>query len=181
LVDNFTTSDGEVCDGVPVLVTGAHRLAAARQLGWERIPCVVMDTETEAQARMWEIAENLHRAELTALERSEHIGEYDKRADVVEAEKRGRVAQVSKGGRGKKGGKSEASRELGVDRRDVRRAVKVASLTPEAKEAARELKLDDNRSALLAAAKVEPEKQADAIRAIKAEGDARKEAAKAMR
>src|SRR5467141_3402217 len=69
------------------LVYGLHRLAAARQLGWQDIPCQILFSSTAAvenphalkmegsdrHAWMVEIAENLHRAELTALERSEHI------------------------------------------------------------------------------------------------------------
>jgi K+-transporting ATPase c subunit len=53
-----------------------------------------------------------------------------------------------------------------VDKDDAHRAVKVASLSPEAKEAAKEVGLDDNRSALLQAAKVNPERQAAVIRDI---------------
>ena len=49
------------------------------------------------------------------------------------------VAQVSLGGRGNKGGESEAARQLGLDRDDVRRAIKVASITPEAQQAAHEV------------------------------------------
>ena len=59
---------------------------------------------------------------------------------------------VSAGGRGKKGGIREAARQLGLSEADVRRAIKVASLSPEAQRAAHELGLADNRSALLRAA-----------------------------
>ena len=59
---------------------------------------------------------------------------------------------VSVGGRGKKGGIREAARQLGLSEADVRRAIKVASITPEAQQAAHELGLADNRSALLRAA-----------------------------
>ena len=67
----------------------------------------------------------------------------------------GKVAQlgpVSVGGRGKKGGIREAARQLGLSEADIRRAIKVASLSPEAQQAAHELGLADNRSALLRAA-----------------------------
>jgi hypothetical protein len=69
-------------------------------------------------------------------------------------------------GRGhrKEGGIRAASRELGIDRDAARRAVQVASLSSEAKDAARETGLDDNRSALLKAASAPPEKQAEAIK-----------------
>ena len=49
------------------------------------------------------------------------------------------LAQFSLGGRGNKGGESEAARQLGLDRDDVRRAIKVASITPEAQQAAHEV------------------------------------------
>src|ERR1700731_3336894 len=52
------------------LVAGMHRLQACIELGISNIEARE-ETGTELDARMWEIAENLHRAELTVLERSE--------------------------------------------------------------------------------------------------------------
>ena len=57
-----------------ILVTGWHRLSAARRLGWDSIPCVVLIRD-ETETRIWQIVENLCRAELTVLERAEHIEE----------------------------------------------------------------------------------------------------------
>lgn len=69
-----------------------------------------------------------HRAELTALERSEQIAEWvELTGEVI-----GQLAQKPSGGR-PEGGISAASRELGIDRTEAQRAVKVASLSPEAK------------------------------------------------
>src|ERR1700739_3101783 len=59
------------------LGAGRHRLAACIELGISEIP-VVAETGAELEARLWEIAENLHRAELTALERAEHISQWIK-------------------------------------------------------------------------------------------------------
>jgi ParB-like chromosome segregation protein Spo0J len=130
------------------LVAGRHRMEACRKLGREHVPsCIVTMNKTEA--RLWEIAENLHRADLTKLERDEQVAEWIKLTD----DKPVQSEQVSKGGRGNEGGVSAASRELGVQRTDAVRALQVASLTEEAKEAARETGLDNNRSALLKAAK----------------------------
>lgn len=134
-----------------VLVAGRHRLEAARQLGWKEIDCVYMQGD-ETDARMWEIAENLHRAELTALERDEQIAEWVKLAADKE-KSLSQVATNSRGGRPTTVGTRAAERDLGIKRDDASRAAKVASLSPEAKEVARELGLDDNRSVLLAAAK----------------------------
>jgi len=67
--------DGDLTAGVPVLVAGGHRLAAARQLGWSHIDCIEVADDPIA-AEMWEIAENLHRLDLTKEQRDEHIRRY---------------------------------------------------------------------------------------------------------
>ena len=102
-------------------------------------------------AELWEIAENLHRAELTALERSEQVARWIELTAVKQ--KLAQPEPVSKGGRGNEGGVRAAARDLGIEKEDARRATKVAALSDEAKQAAREAGLDDNRSALLQAAR----------------------------
>jgi ParB/RepB/Spo0J family partition protein len=62
---------------VPVLVAGLHRLEAVKSLGIARIEGVVQHG-SDLDARMREIAENLHRVELSALERADHIAEWIK-------------------------------------------------------------------------------------------------------
>lgn len=133
----------------PILVAGAHRLAAAKELGWPTIVCVFEEMD-EVDAQLWEIAENLHRNELTALERDEQIALWI--ALSQQRKKPRQVDEVSKGGRGKTGGVSKASRELSISEPDARRALQVALLPDEAKQIARESGLDGNRSALLEAA-----------------------------
>ena len=49
------------------------------------------------------------------------------------------VDEVSRGGRGNKDGNAESARQLGLSEPDVRRAIKVASITPEAQQAAHEV------------------------------------------
>jgi hypothetical protein len=99
----------------------------------------------------------LARAELTALERDEHIAEWvrlvEKKGMAVAGpdragsdapedgrkkgqEKPARIAQVSKGGRGNQSGINAAARTLGIERKDAQRAVKVDKLSPEAKKVA---------------------------------------------
>jgi ParB-like chromosome segregation protein Spo0J len=142
-----------------VLIAGRHRLEACKRLGREHVPaCIVSMTNDEA--RLWEIAENLHRAELTKLERDEQVAEWIKITERLSAQ----VAAKPQGGR-PEGGVRAASRELGIDEDDGRRAVKVASLSDEAKDAAREVGLDDNRSALLAASR-EPTPEAQVAKII---------------
>lgn len=115
-------------------------------------PVIGFEADNELEAKRWEIAENLHRSELTALERDQQVAEWIRLTE--EAEKVAQDAPLKEPGkgRGSKGGVRAAARELGIDRDDARRAVKVSSLTDEAKETAREVGLDDNRSALLRAA-----------------------------
>ena len=55
------------------LVAGLHRLEACRRLGWERIDAQFVDGLDEIDQRLWEIDENLIRAELSEGERSEHL------------------------------------------------------------------------------------------------------------
>ena len=67
--------DGELTAGVPMLVAGAHRLAAAKSLGWSHIDCIEVEDDPIA-AELWELAENLHRCDLTKEQRDEHIRRY---------------------------------------------------------------------------------------------------------
>lgn len=83
--------DGHLTAGVPVLVAGRHRLAAAIKLGWSHIDCVEMDDDA-VKAELWEIAENLHRLDLTKDQRDEHIRRY---AELLEARKAVQVPQAA--------------------------------------------------------------------------------------
>jgi ParB/RepB/Spo0J family partition protein len=113
-----------------LLVAGLHRLEAARKLGWDKIPAIYTDG-TADEARMWEIAENLHRAELSAIERAEHINEWR----ALSAKVRQDVAP-SGGVQPKERGIRHAARELGVSEATVRRAEQIANLPPDVKEQA---------------------------------------------
>lgn len=159
-----------------ILVAGAHRLEACKRLFMDEIEAFVIENDDEEAARMWEIAENLHRAELTALERSEHVSEWIQLAEKKAAEKEAvlQVATRDSKGKFKESGVRAAARELNIESTDAHRAVKVASLSHAAKEAARETGLDDNRSALLDAAAKSEEEQAERIREIAREKEMRR-------
>ena len=64
------------------LVAGAHRLAAAIKLGWDEINVILTEDMTEIDRQLWEIDENLMRAELSPTERGEHI---TRRAEIWNA------------------------------------------------------------------------------------------------
>jgi len=57
------------------LVAGRIRLEAARLLGWDRIPITVSKAETDDEARLEEVMENLGRPELKVLDRCHHLFE----------------------------------------------------------------------------------------------------------
>jgi ParB family chromosome partitioning protein len=68
----------EVCRDVRtakwLLVSGAHRLAAARQLGWSTIQAIETPNRVPDR-RQRQVSENLHRRDLTPLERSAFVAE----------------------------------------------------------------------------------------------------------
>lgn len=59
----------------PELVTGAHRLEAMKRLGSETIECFVVEHESDALARLWEIDENLIRHPLSPAQEAAAIAE----------------------------------------------------------------------------------------------------------
>jgi len=148
------------------LVYGLHRLTAVRQLGWKEIPCRVFSSfeiklgmshlsdiaDDDRHALMAEIAENLHRAELTALERAEHVAHWLKLKWGVQQPSGEKPSETKGKGRGRpQGGRSAAAREIGISEPDARRSEKIAALPDEVKAEAKVLGLDDNQAALLKA------------------------------
>jgi ParB/RepB/Spo0J family partition protein len=59
-------------NNVANLVAGLHRVEAAKRLGWEHIACVYVELD-EVDRELWEIDENLMRAELTTDEKRAHL------------------------------------------------------------------------------------------------------------
>lgn len=161
--------EGEL-HGAFVLVAGRHRMEAMKRLGREMIDCIVFQGD-EVAARKWEIAENLHRSDLTDLQRKEQIAEWIKltATDNTKAQ----LAPSHSGGRPNQG-INEAVRELGIERTEAQRAVKVASISEQAKQAAISAHLDNNQSALLKIAASQPAEQVEKVRQLAAERDARR-------
>jgi hypothetical protein len=82
---------------------------------------------------------NLHRAELTALERHEQIARWIELTEQCQTARVAPFESKREDGRGHRpeSGINAASKELGIERTEAQRAVKVASLSEEAKQAAR--------------------------------------------
>jgi len=142
---------------IPILVTGNHRLEAHKMRGIETIDCFVFAGDAAA-ADLLEVVENLHRSDLKALERNEHIAASVRLRKLSAPPSEGQQDQ----------GQRKAADALGIDEKAVRVAMKIDALTPEAKVAARETGLDDNQVALLEATKSPPQKQAKTIRHLAA-------------
>ena len=159
------------------LVAGRHRMEAYRRLGRPLIPSFVIEGN-ETQAKMWEISENLRRKELPALDRDKQLSAWVKLSRELQTAQAApkESARKDKRGHRKKGGAREAARQLGTSKDDMNRALKVASLSPEAQETARKLGLEDNRSALLQASRADPNRQAQVLKNIADEKHAEVEA-----
>jgi protein tyrosine phosphatase (PTP) superfamily phosphohydrolase (DUF442 family) len=132
-----------------ILVAGLYRLAAAKLLGWDSILCHYM-VGGKIDARLWQISENLHRADLRVLERSEYIEEWR-----LLIRKKAQVGQVAPPGghQPKDAGINKAAKELGLTKEEIRRAKIIAGISPKAKVAAIAAKLDNSQRALLEIAK----------------------------
>lgn len=165
--------DGQPADAWEV-TAGRHRVEAARRLGWTDIDAVT-DTGDEVQNRLWEISENLHRAELTALERSEHQAEWIRLTETEnQSEHPAPIESKRADGRGHRieGGINAAVEHLGIERTQAHRAVQIAEgITPEAKQAAQEAGIDNTQSYLMEVARARPENQLKVVTEMKKRKD----------
>jgi ParB family transcriptional regulator, chromosome partitioning protein len=152
-------------NGRYVLVTGRHRLEAMRVIGKDPVPVRIVDFD-EIEARLWTISENLHRNELSALDRAEQVAEFVRLSEEVRkaapvdvglpAAHQPQAAQVAHPAkRYEQRGDSLAARDHGLSRDEVRRARTIAALPSVVKDRARSLGVDGNQSALLDAAKAQ--------------------------
>lgn len=151
------------------IVAGRHRYEAALQLKWVKINCVVQPWDDD-DAALWEIDENLIRAELTDAQRAEH---HARRRDIMV--RKGLV--LGGAGRPKNSDKlsektsyaRQAATSLGVDERTVRRDLSRADkIAPEVLAAVAGT-AQDKGVVLDRLAKTAPEEQAAKLAEIKAE------------
>jgi hypothetical protein len=142
------------------IVAGVAHFLAMQKLGYTTIEVFVL--EDPQLVRLWRLSENLHRRQLSSLERSVAIAEW------TQETKPGQHDQVT-GGRGRQGGLSQTARDLRLPRSALRRASKIATLTPAARAAAKQAGISDNQALLLSAA--EEQTEAEQLAKIKAFGD----------
>ena len=144
------------------LLSDTHQFEAYKRLGITAAECVIV-YGNEADQRLWEIAELLHQPEVRKLDRALLVMEW---VGLV-GSKGGHVAHPRGGQQPHDKGRSAAERVLGISRRDLGRAEKIASICLEAQEEARRAKLDDNQKALLEIANQPPENQVAKVRELK--------------
>lgn len=103
------------------LRAGYTRLLAARKLGWETIPIDVQDFDSEEQAELWEIDENLMRGELSPAEEAAHLSRRKELFEIMALES-GTISS-SLGGRGNKGFAQDTAEKTGEARQAINRKI----------------------------------------------------------
>jgi hypothetical protein len=149
------------------LVFGAHRLAACRMLGAEMIRAVNVGLLTifagADHEKLVEIAENLHRAELTTQERNEHLAQWvgllEKRGPPISDAER----PISKPGRKPSPAVDAAAKMSGLSPKTVRQAIKTTKVSPAVKAAADKAELTSKQR--LAISRLPEAEQLDAVQA----------------
>lgn len=152
------------------LISGAHRLAAYALLEWEEIPVIVLDLKG-LQKELAEIDENLVRSELTELQRAMYLA---RRKEIYEE-----IHPTTKHGGSRTSYKKsqvvtnttcftkEASSQTGKSESSVEKSVKIGkSLSKPAKAKLEGTSIADNKSELLALAKVPKQQQAKVVEKV---------------
>jgi ParB family chromosome partitioning protein len=163
-------ADGE---GRHPLIAGAHRLEAARRLGWAEIAAVVRDLGP-IQARLAEIDENLMRRELSELDRAVFLAE---RAALWEAlhpeigrggDRRSLRYQTDKFVRliGAESFAEQTAQKVGLSPRHIRRALARARLEPELRAALAPTRWADHGATLDALVRETPERRRALVEAL---------------
>lgn len=136
-----------VIDAKHNLVAGRRRVAAAKLLGWKRIPATVILTPDLYHRELATIDENLRRSDLTLLERGERL---ERRREIYAS-------------LGKEDFTRETAKVARVTMRSVQHETQIArKITPAAKQAVRGTENEDSKRDLLALARL-PEKQQLAV------------------
>ena len=149
----------------PVLVAGARRLEACKQLGWTEIDTTVVELY-DIDLQLAEIDENLIREPLTALQRAEQLAQ---RKGIFEM-KGGNKIPTSSSGEQSTGFAKDASDKVGLTKRAINRDIAMAEGIPEKlRDELRGTESEDSLEDLKALAKEKdnPAAQKKAVKAVK--------------
>jgi len=143
------------------LIAGYHRYLALKRLEQTQIDVTVLDVD-RAKAQVAEIDENLIRAELTALEKGEHLAERKRLYEALyPATKHGTNRHTMKSGKvGHSRFTKDAAGKTGSSERTIRHAVTISNkLDDGVRDTIRHLPIADNQRELGRLAKLEAEEQ----------------------
>jgi ParB family transcriptional regulator, chromosome partitioning protein len=145
-------------DGRLRLVTGRHRLEAAKKLGWKRIEAKMVDLD-EIEREIMKIDENLIRAELTELEFAEHLERRKKLFD-----EKGGAKIRTPGGEQELGFDKMMAENIGRDKSTIRKArTRAEKIAPEIRDAIRGTPAAEKGTELDALAAMTVEEQERAV------------------
>jgi ParB-like chromosome segregation protein Spo0J len=129
-------------------VSGRHRVEAAKQLKWKNVSAIVIDA-SKSEAETFDGVENIYRTELSRLYRAIAINNLRK-AVIAKAENGEKVAGGQQPG---DLGIKKLARILGLDKADIRRAMKISKIKPDARAEIVKQQLDEKQNVLLTIAK----------------------------
>lgn len=160
--------------GSYTLIAGLHRLRATELLALETIDCFVLKAD-QSDAQLLEIAENLHRNELSVIDRAVAVLKYrelweERHGKIQRISKRNPLGQVVPSG--DHGFSDHTAKRLGLHPKTIKRLSQIAlNLHADLRSAVKGTDLADNQSALLKLSRLEPVKQKQAAAAFLEEPD----------
>jgi ParB family transcriptional regulator, chromosome partitioning protein len=168
-----------VLDPAGNLVCGAHRLAAARSLGWPTIPAITLHFD-ELHSELAQIDENLVRSKLTRAEMTKALARRKKIYELLHPEAVAGKAQAAGSNRAQGKGKDvsvklsptftkDTAAKTGQSKRTVERLVEIGEkLDPEAAAQLKGTAIENNLSELKSLAEQPAEKQRELATQIQA-------------
>ena len=164
------------------LVSGMHRFEAFRLLGVEEIPCLVSTADSDDEARLEEVMENLGRQELKALDRCRHLSELKKvwermypetsnggNKNVVKGRNEARSPHWDSGSEGGKifGFARATAEKIGLSRTAIKRDVTIWNrLSSASRLTLVGMKMADKMTELKALSEQKPQRQAQILALI---------------
>ena len=144
------------------LIVGLHRLEAIKALRWNQIDCFVA-TADEHDRQLIEIDENLIRAELTELERAQHL---KRRKEIFDA--KGGKKIPTPGGEQTVGFDKDTADKTGMSKRAVNKSRNRAEkIDPEVQEDIKDTPIADKGVELDALADMAPDDQKQAVAMVR--------------
>jgi hypothetical protein len=141
------------------LVAGRHRLAACDQLGWEKVPVIIV-ADNKLLNEQEEIDENLFRVHLTVLERGEHLKRGKEIFKQLAGETRAQSDQERNYFAGTTSYAEFAAQQSTTTRRSIQQEIRIATLIcKEAKDLIRDQPFADRKVDLLRLCRMGHEEQ----------------------